>query len=242
MLEVIEKLLILQDRDRKIHHAKEELSRVDPERRAFLAKAAAVQTAMDTARNRGKQIESERKRLELEVQGKKQQIEKYALQQFQTKKNDEYRALGQQIETCKADIHKLEDQEIELMEQSESVQKEIQTTTATTTETKKHIDLQIQGLVQREEGMKRELAELEKDRGQLAEAVEPSALLRYQRLLKTKGDKVVVGVPHGVCGGCHMKIPVQEVLSSQADGEIVACPNCSRILYYTPDMDMTVKE
>ena len=50
---------------------------------------------------------------------KKKLIEKYSLQQFQTKKNEEYRALANEIENCRKAIIKIEDQEIELMEQAE---------------------------------------------------------------------------------------------------------------------------
>jgi len=30
------------------------------------------------------------------------------------------------------------------------------------------------------------------------------------------------------------------VVSCRASQEIITCPNCGRILYYTPDMDMAV--
>ncbi len=43
------------------------------------------------------QIESARKELELEVEAKKQMIARYANQQFQTRKNEEYRALAHEI-------------------------------------------------------------------------------------------------------------------------------------------------
>ena len=94
MLEAIEKLLILQDRDRKISRLRTELANVGPERRALEVKTATSQAALDASRQRIKQIESDRKRLELDVESKKQTIERYSLQQFQTKKNDEYRALA----------------------------------------------------------------------------------------------------------------------------------------------------
>ena len=55
---------------------------------------------MDAAKHRLNSIESARKDLELQVEGKKQQIEKYSVQQFQTKKNEEFRALAT-IETNK---------------------------------------------------------------------------------------------------------------------------------------------
>src|SRR5215467_1392382 len=120
MLETIEKLLILQDRDRRIRRLNSELAHIEPERQMFQTRAAGAQTGLDTAKARVKQIESDRKNLELEVEGKKQLITKYANQQLQTRKNEEYRALAHEIETCKADIFKIENQEIELMEQAEA--------------------------------------------------------------------------------------------------------------------------
>src|SRR3954454_9308437 len=125
MLDVLEKLLILQDRDRKLLQVKDELAHIPYERAEINAKAASTQAGLDAAKTRGKQIESDRKKLELDVEAKKQLIEKYALQQFQTKKNEEYRALAHEIETCKGIIFKLEDQQIELMEKAELAQKDV---------------------------------------------------------------------------------------------------------------------
>lgn len=240
MLEAIEKLLILQDRDRKIIRVREELSRIQPERQGLQAKSATAQTALDNAKNRVKQIESDRKRLELDVVAKKQQIEKYSLQQFQTKKNDEYRALGSEIDNCKASIVTLEDQEIELMEQAETAQKLAQAATRDADELKKIAEANLQGLSQRESVLKKELSDLEEGRTQLASGIDASSLLRYERLLKQKGGNVVVGINHGVCGGCHMRIPAQAIVTCQSGREFVTCPNCSRILYYTRDMDLAL--
>src|SRR5690349_18148662 len=112
MLDVIEKLLILQDRDRKISHVKAELASIAPQRERLQAQVSQLQSSLDAGKLKLKQLESERKRLELEVDSKKGLIEKYSLQQFQTKKNDEYRALANEITTCKAAIVGLEDQQI----------------------------------------------------------------------------------------------------------------------------------
>ncbi len=72
--------------------------------------------------------------------------------------------------------------------------------------------------------------------------MDPSTLDRYERILKSKGDKVVVGVERGVCGGCHMRLSRQDVINCQANREIINCPNCGRILYYTSDMDVKAAE
>jgi len=242
MLEAIEKLLILQDRDRKISRLRNELANIGPERNALQNRTAASQAALDVARQRTRQIESDRKKLELDAEAKKQAIERYSLQQFQTKKNDEYRALAHEISMAREAIVKLEDQQLELMEQAEAVQKQVATATRTAEEAKKLADRQLLDLTAREENLKKELATLEADRDQLAAAVDESVLPRYERLRKSKGENVVVGVAHGVCGGCHMKLQRQVMVTCQGNQEIVACPNCGRILYYTRDMSLAVAE
>ena len=242
MLEAIEKLLILQDRDRTIARLRTELANVDPERQALQAKTAASQAALDAARQRIKQIESDRKKLELEVDSKKQAIERYSLQQFQTKKNDEYRALAHEIQMAREAIFKLEDQQLELMEKAESAQRELAAATRVAEEARTQADRQIADLTSREKNLKNELGTLEADRDQLASAVDPAVLPRYERLRKSKGDNVVVGVAHGVCGGCHMKLQRQVIVTCQGHQDIVACPNCGRILYYTRDMSLVAAE
>src|SRR6266699_5862904 len=137
MLEAIEKLLILQDRDRKISRLRTELANIGPERQALAAKTASSQAALDAAKERIKQIESDRKRLELDAESKKQAIERYSLQQFQTKKNDEYRALAHEIEMAKEAITKLEDEQLELMEQADVAQKEFAAASRVAEEAKK---------------------------------------------------------------------------------------------------------
>src|SRR5579864_3770357 len=137
MLEAIEKLLILQDRDSKIRRLKGELSHIGPERQMFQARAAEAQSALETAKSRVKQIESDRKGLELEVESKKQLIARYANQQLETRKNEEYRALAHEIDTCKADIFRIEDSEIELMEQAEAAQKEVLASTQAAAQARK---------------------------------------------------------------------------------------------------------
>jgi predicted nucleic acid-binding Zn-ribbon protein len=242
MFETIEKLLILQDRDKKIRRVKTELDHIEPERQALKTKSSGAQTALEKAKLRVKELETRRKDLDLEVQGKKQLIEKYANQQLQTRKNEEYRALAHEIETCKEAIFKIENEEIDLMEQGEAAQRDVVAATKVFADAKKLMDDQLAQLAAREENLKKELSELEANREELASAVDESARSRYERLLKSKGDNVVVGVQHGVCGGCHMRLPTQVIVSCQGQQELVGCINCGRILYYTRDMDLAAAD
>ena len=242
MLEVIDKLLVLQECDHKLLAATAELEQIAPRRDLLLARAKASQSGFESAKTSSQKIESERKRLELEVEGKKQQIERYSLQQFQTKKNEEYKALAHEIDTCKAAISQLEDQQLDLMEQGETVGKEVAKANQLAKELKSAADAQAAELAQVEGELKQRIAGLQAERATLCATVDEAALTRYERLLKTKGNKVVVGIDRGVCGGCHMKFSKQTVLSCRAGDEIVTCPNCGRILYYSAEMSLVVTE
>ena len=242
MLEVIEKLLILQDRDRAIRRLQDELAHIEPERVTFKAKVANAQSRLEMTKQRLKQLESDRKRLELDVESKKEQIARYANQQLQTRKNEEYRALTHEIDTCKADITKIEDQEIELMEQAEQAQQDMVAITREADEANKLADELVSKLGEREENLRKELTGLENNREELAAAVDSGVRDRYERLVKSKGENVVVGVQHGVCGGCHMKLPAQILVACQAHQKVISCTNCGRILYHTRDMVLAVAE
>jgi predicted nucleic acid-binding Zn-ribbon protein len=242
MLEAIEKLLVLQDCDQKLLTARAELQQIGPRRELLNAKAKATQSGLDAARTQAQKIESERKRLELEVDSQKERINKYATQQLQTKKNEEYRALANEIENCKAAIAKLEDQQLELMEQAEAAAKKVAEASKLAKDLKAAADAEIAELGRAETDLKGRIAALETERATLAAGIEADTLSRYERLLRNKGNRVLVGIEHGVCGGCHMKFPHQITVTLQAGEEIVTCPNCGRILFYTQDMSLVVAE
>jgi predicted nucleic acid-binding Zn-ribbon protein len=243
MQEIIEKLLVLQDRDRKLVRVTQELAHIGPERESLRARAASTQGQLEAAKLRVKQIESERKQRELEIEAKKSQIEKYLNQQLLTRKNEEYKALSHEIEMAKEVIFKIEDAQIVLMEQAEVAQKEVARATTEAAAAKKLLDDQIGQLDQREANVKQDFAKLTAERAELASAVDESTRNRYERIFKSKGENVVVGVEHSACGGCHMKLPAQVLISCQAQqGEIVTCPSCGRILFFKRDMDLTAAD
>ena len=110
------------------------------------------------------------------------------------------------------------------MEQAEAAQKEVAARRLRPTRPRNWSTSRSPNSNQREENLKKELAELQQGRAELAAAVDETARNRYERLLKSKGDNVVVGIDHGVCGGCHMKLPAQiHRVSCKSQKEIVTC-------------------
>jgi predicted nucleic acid-binding Zn-ribbon protein len=238
MLEAIEKLLILQESDRRLIRLRAEVADVGPQRRLIEQRQVGAENDHENARQQVLRLETERKKLELEAGARKEKIDKYSAQQWQTKKNEEYKALSHEIENCKREISKFEDDQLALMEQIEAAEKRLADAAAALRKAKSDCQLQIEQLATTELRLTKQLAEAEAQRNALAESVDGSLRTRYERLLKSKGGNIIVSVERGVCGGCHMKLARQDVLNTQAAREIIHCPNCGRILYYTAGMDV----
>jgi predicted nucleic acid-binding Zn-ribbon protein len=237
MLPIIEGLLVLQERDRRLIRLRAELEAVPAQRQLLQAKAARTQAAFEDVKKQLGHFESERKRLELEVGTLKQRIAKLQTEQQATRSNDQYKAFQHQIETIEAEISQLDDRQIELMEQAEVAAREVQEASRVASAQKAETDRQLGDLAAREANLRKELETVAAERSEQAGRLDPAGVSRYERILKTKGDNVVVGVHRGVCGGCHVKITTQVFLQTKAQVEIATCSNCGRILYYTREME-----
>ncbi|MEI6342806.1 MAG: C4-type zinc ribbon domain-containing protein [Verrucomicrobiota bacterium] len=237
MLPIIESLLVLQDRDRRLIRLRAELETVAPQRALLRGKSSQAQVALDEAKRRLTTAEGERKRLEQEAASLRQRIQKFQAEQQSTRSNDQYKLFQQQIEAAEANIRKLEDGEIELMEQVEGLTRELQAANAAATAQKKETDQQVADVDAREANLKAEVESVTAQRAQQAASMDPASVGRYERILKTRGDNVVVGVHRQTCGGCHVKLPTQIFLNAKAQVELVNCTNCGRLLYYTRDME-----
>lgn len=237
MLPIIEQLLVLQDRDRRLNRLRAELADVPPQRKRLQDRASLTAATYESAKLRGRQIESDRKKLELEVQTKQEFIRKIETQQGATKSNDEYKRYTHQIETTHGEINGLEDQELVLMEQADAAAKEVAAAAVVAAAQKAESDKQLADLAAREANLQKELALVSAEREAQAGKIDEQVVVRYDRILKTKGDNVVVGVANVTCGGCHMKLPQQVFLAAKAQSEIISCSSCGRMLYYSRDME-----
>ncbi len=237
MLPVIGQLLVLQDRDRRLLRLRAELADVPLQRKRLQDRAAQTAAAHEEAKVHGRQVESDRKKLELEVKTKEEFIRKIETQQGATKSNDEYKRDTHQIATTHGEISALEDQELVLMEEADVAAKELAVAAGIAATQKADTDRQLGDLATREDSLLKQASVLAVEREELASKVDEQVRGRYDRLLKTKGDNVVVGVANVTCGGCHMKVPQQLFVAAKAQTEIISCSSCGRMLYYTRDME-----
>jgi len=230
MLPEIEKLLVIQDRDRKIRTLKQELKMSPLESKDLEEKLVAGQKQLEAVKLKAKEIEVERKKLEVEVQAKRDTINKYQTQKFQTRKNEEFQALNNEITRYEGEIRTIEDRELELMESGEQAKATIATTDKETQASKAQIERQLADIAAKTKALAAQLKDLEAERATLAAGVDEDLLDTFNRLFVNKTE-AVVPLEHDVCMGCHMKITTQTVVRVKGGKEIVHCEQCGRILY-----------
>jgi len=227
----LEQLLILQDRQQKIRQILTEVKTLPLERAHLESQLAATAAGVESLKLKGRQVEVERKKLELDVGTRTESIARLKTQQYQTRKNDEFQAIGHEIERYENEVRKLEDQELELMIEADKLKAEIEAADKTAQATKESISRQLIYLETKSKALGARQQELETERESLASKIDADLLDQFERMFNSKGDAAIVAVEHGVCTGCHMKVTTATAARVKAGKEIVSCEQCGRILY-----------
>jgi len=232
MLPELEKLLVVQDRDTKIKNLQRDIKRIPLEGSKAEGRLADDKAAVDYAKETVQNNEVAIKNLELEVETCKQTLIRLKTQQFETKKNEEFSALGHEIERYDKQIIELEDQELELMEKAEGLKTTHQEATTKLNATQSLVDEELEKLKKRQTICQEELDSLIKERKILSERVDPTTFSLYDRMKRNKDNVIVRLNDHsGMCGGCHMKVTPTTIHKARAEKEIAQCEQCSRLLY-----------
>ncbi len=229
----VEGLLVLQERDSRVSSIQHELQNIPRQLAAVEQELAARTAEFENLRGRTRQIEADRKKLDLDVQSKESAIARYKTQQQQTRKNEEFSALNHEIEHAQKEISALEDAELELMEAYDkglatvaSAQKDL--AQAQEKAAQKKADLE-----KRHAKVSADLAGAIAQQAEAEKAVPEDALARYRRILKSKKDVAIVPIHGGACGGCHMKLTSQTILTARgSEDALTACENCGRLVYW----------
>ena len=227
----LEQLLVLQDRQQKIRQIQTEIKNLPLQRQSLDAQLAASAAAVGALKHKMQHLEMDRKTLELDAGTRRESINRLKTQQYETRKNDEFRAMANEIERYEKEVQSIEDQELELMDQAEKVKTEVTAEEKKASGVRESIARQMADLDEKGKALESRLSELTAERTELAGKIDEDVLGRFERLFVSKGDAAIVALEHEVCTGCHMKITTQTAHRVRNGKEIVSCEQCGRILY-----------
>lgn len=233
---VLEKLLVLQDRDARRQSLEAQLKAVPLDVTRVEQKIAAEKAAIEGARLEVREMESKKKLLETEIGSAEEKLGKYRTQQSLVKKNDEFQALGHQIETTQKEIGELEGKELEVMYGIDEAKKKFTAAEAVLKENIAGHEGRIAMFKERATSLAAELqgaqAEFASARAPLAEP----ALRLYDRI-SARNMPACVPIRGGKCGGCHLKVSSEVESASRGKGldyagQLATCDQCGRLVYW----------
>jgi predicted nucleic acid-binding Zn-ribbon protein len=231
MLDEVRALLILQDRDRRLLALAKDLEKLPQDEARAKIKLAGDEAAVKRAHDAVVDCELRLKRLELDAGTRKTTIVRLKIQQFETRKNEEYQALGHEVTRYEKELDDLETRELELMEEMDSLRAALKVVEAALAHTRKLVEEDLASITQRHARMETERKEVLTERVTLAGQVPEEIMPLYERLMKSKAGLALAPMHEGKCEGCHMKLIASTVVAVQSGKELARCEDCGRILY-----------
>jgi len=178
--------------------------------------------------------QKERKQCESDIQVQDQRISKLKGQMIEAKTNEQYRAFQGEIEFCEAEIRKLEDRILDLMAESEPLDRNVKSAEASLRTEKLQVEAEKSRARERTAADQKASAELQQDRSAIVAKMTPATVLRYERARKSRRGIGVAEVVDGRCTACNMSLRPQYFQDLKKDDQVLSCESCQRLLYYHP--------
>ncbi len=235
MKDLIKSLVTLQEIDTRIIEKRFFIDKVPLRIYEVDEPLKQAKAELEKMKQKTESLSKKKREKEQFLEGTNEKIRKMKGRVSEIKTNKEYQAHLKEIETSEKEITAIEDEILTVMEEldtalrqqkekEEKVNREVEKINAF----KKELDREV-------EEYEKELASLKEERAKLVASIVPDVYGRYMMLLKTGGGVAVTPARNELCTGCNMQIPPQLYVEIRKNEEIIQCPQCLRILYYSED-------
>jgi predicted nucleic acid-binding Zn-ribbon protein len=176
----------------------------------------------------------DRKKLEGDIQSHEQKISKLRDQMLQAKTNEQYRAFQSEIGWAETEIRKSEDKILDLMEQSEALERTVKADEASLKQQADRVDKEKDRVRERIAAGQAQLAELRAERKGVVGRMDAKFYADYERIHRKTHGSVVADATDGHCSACMITLRPQFVQDLRRGDKIMHCESCSRMLTYNP--------
>jgi uncharacterized protein len=233
----LKQLIRLQSIDLAIQEIRTRIDKFPSVSKALDEKLKSATSSLEAAKERIKTNQANRKKFEGEISSLESKISKYRDQMMSVKTNDEYKAVQKEIEFEQQHIRKIEDDILNLMMESESLQIEVKAAEARLKEDQKTVADERREL---EKVNQQDVSALEsyiKERREIEKSVSEELLPRYERVRKARAGIAVAAARNEICEVCKVRIRPQVFQEIRKNDQIIWCDACQRILYFPENFD-----
>ncbi|MEI6614145.1 MAG: C4-type zinc ribbon domain-containing protein [Chrysiogenales bacterium] len=173
----------------------------------------------------------DRKKLEREIAGLKDKINKYKEQMKKVTTNKEYQGISNEIKFEEMSITSVEERIIEKMIEADEIMGIIRATESAFNKIAAEYNQKIRELQSYLDYHKNKLSEETKNKKEIRTRVAANLLKAYDNLFVKKAGKVVSFVQTDFCGVCNIKIRPQVLSELVISNDVLICESCGRILF-----------
>jgi predicted nucleic acid-binding Zn-ribbon protein len=224
----------LQEVDNRLADLRREISALPKHIGEIEKKLVAHERKLEADRAALAANQKERKKCDGDIQAQEQKISKLKDQTLEAKTNDVYRAFQNEIEFCQKEIRKSEDRILELMTESEPLDRNVKVAEAALKAEKAQVEAEKQVARERTAIDQKASADLQKERAEIVAGITPAVYQRYTRVCKMRRGIGVAEAVDGRCSVCNMSMRLQFFQELRRGDQVMACESCLRILYYNP--------
>jgi predicted nucleic acid-binding Zn-ribbon protein len=213
-----EKLKVVEDLEA-------EIAKLEDEIRVQRETVEAVTSELQTAESRRRELEAT-----LETEGTKMKDRRMRLNRVRNER--ELLALRHEIEVGKEANQLVEEEVLALLEKIDTLSAGKQQADDALSRAEHDAAGKIEEGRARIGMLRGEIESAREGRAQLAKALDPQLLRRYEQIFERRAGVAVVEARGGVCTGCHRNLPPQFYNELQRSEDVRSCPSCHRILFW----------
>jgi uncharacterized protein len=233
MLPDIASAVRLQELDLRLTDLTKEIASLPKHISEIEKKLDAHQRKLEADRAALSANQKDRKKLEGDIQMQEQKISKLKDQMLQAKTNDQYKAFQHEIGFCESEIRRAEDRILDMMSESEGLEKNVKTAEVSLKAEKADVESEKQRARERTEADQKAVNELQANRKSIVTSMTPGVYSNYERIRGRRGS-AVAEVIDGRCSVCHIAIRPQFLQDVKRGEQVLMCESCQRILFYNP--------
>ena len=238
MLPDLKLVIRLQEIDRRLADLAREIAALPKHIAEIEKRLVSHERKLDADRAALAANQKERKKCEADIQIQEQKISKLKDQMLGAKTNEVYRAFQNEIDFCQKEIRASEDRILELMGESEPLDKNVKAAETALKAEKVEVETEKAKTRERTTADEKAANELLQERAAIVKECSAPVYQRYERVRKGRRGVAVAEAVDGRCSACNLTMRLQYFQDLKKGDQILSCESCQRILYYNPPVSV----
>lgn len=232
MLPELEHLIRLQQLENTAIDARGQLENVPDRLEALEARTAEHTETVEVATRAVEKHRTARATLEKELAEIQGRLSRFKEQLMAVKTNKEYQAMQTEIAGAEREVHRLEDELLERMLETDDLSQSVAQAEQRLAEERVAIEEERTRVEQERTALEKQLTTFDLQRREVSTQVPPQTMALFDMLAGGRKGVAVVPAQGGRCTSCQVRLRPQLFNDVRSNSALIQCESCQRILYF----------